>query len=254
MNDINARFLRELEARGGEIVEELGADTFRVRLAQGEAIISLDNLRRDVERDGDLDAVADFVAAFSKAPRGLPDWPEAKQGLRWALETGAVDLSANVHEKTTRQLASVLCYADAHEQLITLLDVSQVEGWGIDVEAAKRFALSNMDELLAATQIEVDEVRGAPLGMLATHSVFKASLLLAPSLKQRVEQTLGWPLLAVAPCRDFAYLFADESLIGPMAGTVVREHNHSGYPLTTEVLRISDQGIEAIGAFGPSPE
>jgi len=30
---------------------------------------------------------------------------------------------------------------------------------------------------------------------------------------------------------------------------VVREFRSSGYPITTEVLRVSSEGIEAIGAF-----
>jgi hypothetical protein len=34
-----------------------------------------------------------------------------------------------------------------------------------------------------------------------------------------------------------------------MNETVQREFRESGYPLTTEVLRVSDDGIESIGSF-----
>jgi hypothetical protein len=34
-----------------------------------------------------------------------------------------------------------------------------------------------------------------------------------------------------------------------MGSVVVNEFRSSGYPITTEVLRISDDGIEAIGRF-----
>jgi hypothetical protein len=34
-----------------------------------------------------------------------------------------------------------------------------------------------------------------------------------------------------------------------LAGTVVREYKESGYALTTEVLLVSDAGVETIGAF-----
>jgi hypothetical protein len=41
----------------------------------------------------------------------------------------------------------------------------------------------------------------------------------------------------------------DKTLLNRMGRVVVNEYNRSGYPITTEVLRISDQGIEAIGEF-----
>jgi hypothetical protein len=34
-----------------------------------------------------------------------------------------------------------------------------------------------------------------------------------------------------------------------MGGVVAREYERSGYPLTMEVLRVSDEGIEAVGRF-----
>lgn len=263
MDELTRRFEEALRAQGGEIVETLGDDAFRVRLPAGDAVISLENLRRDITRDGDGDAgdgdggrheaVDAFVAALGRAPRGLPGWPDARPGLRWALESRTLDLTDVVHEALTPQLAAVLCHVDDHEALASFVSPRTLEAWSLDRERARQHALENMAALLARTEIEVGEVRGAPLGMFSTPSIHKASLLLAPALKERVATAIGWPLLAVAPCRDFAYVFADESLIAPMAATVMREHQESGYPLTTEVLRIADDGLEAIGAFGPPP-
>jgi hypothetical protein len=34
-----------------------------------------------------------------------------------------------------------------------------------------------------------------------------------------------------------------------MGSVVVNEYRNSGYPITTEVLRVSDAGIEAIGRY-----
>lgn len=255
-DELTTKFSTELRARGGELVETLGEDTHRVRIGDeggegGEAVVCLDNLRRELERGGDLDsAVETFVGRLLAVGRRIPDWPLAKPGLRWAFESRSVDLRLFVHRELTEQLAVVLAFSDEDEQLITLVSPPQLKRWGISLDEAQRFALENMDRLLAETEIEVDEVRGAQLGMLATHSAFKASLLLAPSLRARVIDTLGWPLLAVAPCRDFAYLFTDRDLLGPMAKTVVREHSDGAYPLSTEVLRIDDDGITAIGGFG----
>ena len=54
----------------------------------------------------------------------------------------------------------------------------------------------------------------------------------------------------VVPCRDFIYVLQEKSaLVNRIGSVVVREYKSSGYPLTTEVLRVSSDGIEAIGAF-----
>jgi hypothetical protein len=66
-----------------------------------------------------------------------------------------------------------------------------------------------------------------------------------------VEAQLGWPLRAVAPCRDFVYLFRDrdDSMLESLAAAVSHEHAGSPQPLTLEVLRIGDDGVEAIGEY-----
>lgn len=255
-DELTKTFLAELRRRGGDVVETLGTDTHRVRLRSGgdtdEAVVSLDNLRREVAHAGGAleGTVAAFVAALLDVGRRVPEWPLAARGLRWAFESRELDLRPFVHRELSQQLAVVLAFTDDDEELITLVSPPQLERWGVTLDEAKAIALENMDRLLGETEIEVDEVRGAKLGMLATHSPFKASLLLAPSLRARVVDRLGWPLYAVIPCRDFAYLFTDRALLGPMAKTVVREHADGAYPLSTEVLRIDDDTIAAIGAFG----
>jgi hypothetical protein len=75
-------------------------------------------------------------------------------------------------------------------------------------------------------------------------------------LKQKVQRAIGWPIYAVVPCRDFAYIFAtqDEGLIPRLGNVVVNECERSGYPITTEVLRISDTGTTAVGSFAARRE
>ena len=91
---------------------------------------------------------------------------------------------------------------------------------------------------------------GNALGMIPVDSPYKASVIFAQAFKRLVEDEFGWPVLVVIPCRDFIYVVADNSpLLGKMGSVVVKEFRNSGYPITTEVLRVSDEGIEAIGQF-----
>jgi hypothetical protein len=84
---------------------------------------------------------------------------------------------------------------------------------------------------------------------------FKAALLFCPNLKKAVEPVLGWPVFAVMPCRDFVYVLnqQDEPLLGRMGHVVMGEYQKSGYPISTEVFEIIDQGIRAIGDFQAEP-
>jgi hypothetical protein len=58
------------------------------------------------------------------------------------------------------------------------------------------------------------------------------------------------------PCRDFVYLLSqkDQPLLGRMGQVVMREYQKSGYPISTEVFEITDQGIRAIGDYQPALE
>jgi hypothetical protein len=77
-----------------------------------------------------------------------------------------------------------------------------------------------------------------------------ASLLLAPSLRVAVSKVVGWPVLAVAPDRDFLYIWngGHRELITRLGAVVVRTHSRAPYPLSTEVLEISD-AIRSIGSY-----
>ncbi|MFX1238849.1 MAG: hypothetical protein ACFFAS_16440 [Promethearchaeota archaeon] len=84
-----------------------------------------------------------------------------------------------------------------------------------------------------------------------TNSLLKASLILSPNLKERVKSFIEWPILALVPCRDFVYVISEENidLVEKLGSIVLKEYSQSGYPITTEVLKISDDDINVIGKY-----
>ena len=106
-----------------------------------------------------------------------------------------------------------------------------------------------MNRLLDGKRLEVQKIDGMKLGLVPITSVFKASIIFAPNFRTFVSTELEWPVLAVLPCRDFIYVLSekDKALLNRMGAVVQREYRESGYPITTEVLKISDNGIKAIG-------
>lgn len=244
-------FEQEVRRRGLTPVAVVDGD-YEIRLADGiSRKLALDNLVRTVEREGDLASVQAFVdAALSTEMQEALSPPYTD--LRLALESRSIDLSFAACQPLSPQLSRVLVATPPDEAVIRYLSTETVEDVEGGSDAAMQYALNNMATLLSKTSVTHESAAGHPVAMFETHSPFKASLLCAPNLKETVERRLGWPVIAIAPARDFLMVFsaADMNSLAPRLGSVVvREYTRSPYPLTTEILRISDDGIAAVGAF-----
>ena len=202
----------------------------------------------------DPDGLEAELTSMVHAP-GLPSgWFVARSGVRLLLMARASLADDALHLPLSKKAAAALVHTDPEERLITFLRTGHLEGWMTDLQTAHDAALAGLDAVLAEAKLELGRAgdSGSPLGMLSTTSPFKASLLLAPGLKARVAEPLGWPLLAVAPCRDFLYLFSDRALIPELGSAVVHELETSPHPISDEVFQIGDEGLEAIGAYTPA--
>jgi len=244
-------FLRELARRGIPAPRAQPEGTFVVEIGGGKFTVSLDNLAKDFARDQDAGRVARFVDAILATYEPLPPWPQAKAGIRFSAEPSDHEFGDTLYDPITDSLCRVLAYVDEAETRITWLTPSLLEEWGQAKETVVEAAVQNMADLLRKTPIEIEAIEPFRLGMFATHSPFKASLIFSPNLKEVLSAKLGWPVYAVIPCRDFTYVLEekDRDLIVRLGGVVVDEFSRSAYPISTEIFRVSDDGIEAIGYF-----
>jgi hypothetical protein len=216
----------------------------------GKVLLSLDNVSRDYERDGDPGRIVRFVDTALGVFSPLPPWRESRSRIYWSAEPCSSEgLDEVLCEKITGKVCRVLVLA-VEPGRIRWLTSKCLESWRVDLEHVRTAAGANLDDLLGEGRLHVEASDGLKLGMLEIDSAFKASLIFAPKFKGFVEADLGWPVLAVIPCRDFIYVFPEgDSVLGRLGGVVQEEFRKSAYPITTEVLRISDEGIEAIGHF-----
>jgi hypothetical protein len=121
----------------------------------------------------------------------------------------------------------------------------------LSADEAARWAWSNLDAALRrAAPHTYTAPGGATLVSFAVGVPSKASLLMAPALREIVISLTGWPVLAVAPDSDFIYVWnaAHRELIPRLGPTVIREHTRASHPLSTEVFEIGDT-IRAIGNY-----
>jgi hypothetical protein len=250
-SEVRNAFLQEAQRQGLAVRRTLPDGRIVLEVNGQDTTVSLENLSRNVARDGDLDAVERFVATVRDTFQPLPKWEQARRGVRYSAEPADHQFGDAIHQPVTDTVARVLVYVDVSEQRIRWLTPQDLKEWGVNRKQADQAAGENMAPLLASAKITVEPIDHHRLGLFDLDSVFKAALIFSPNFKEVVQPKIGWPVYAVVPCRDFAYVFPvkDKDLIPRMGRVVVDEYTKSGYPLTTEVLKISDEGIEAIGNY-----
>jgi hypothetical protein len=249
--DANAIFEAELTKRGVSFQKE-DESVYRVEVDGWIVSASLENVRRNAEREQDEGVVTRFVDHVLGFSGGHPPWDDAQTLLFWSAEPTTADVGDSIHVGVTDEVARVLTLTNEEQSKVTWVTPDMCERWAVTIADACAAATINQDRLLDG--LELDAASGSDrldtLGMIPVHPPYKASTIFAASFKKFVEPVLGWPVLVVLPCRDFVYVIAEQSpLLNNLGTVVVNEFKSSGYPITTEVLRVSDEGIEAIGHF-----
>ncbi|MDB5336422.1 MAG: hypothetical protein JWN70_2041 [Planctomycetaceae bacterium] len=249
-------FEAELDARGFdyEVVED---GLYEIVAGEITLTVSLENMRRDYARDNDPGVVSRFAEQLDAAISGeTPDWESVQPFIRYSLEPADYEMGFDdvLHEPVTETLIKVYVFTPPDGSSIAWIIDSMLTDWGVTRDEVIEQANQNMDQLVAETKLEIDEIEAVKLGMLATEETpFKASLILSPKFRELVSPTLGWPVFVVAPTRDFAYVLSceDKDFLGRLGQVVLDEYNESGHPITAEVLEVSDDGVVAIGSFAP---
>ena len=252
--EVATLFLEEMARR--DIPVKIGeSGGYQVELRGNTSTISLDNLSRDFARDPDPERVVRFVDVITRGV-SVPDWEAARPRIRWALEPADMPLGDALHDKVSDQVALVLVHVSPDEMEVMWVNGHTAGLWGQTKESLLAVAEENMAALLAEAHVPVEPIDEYRLGMLHTeYTAFKAALVFSPALKTIAEPVLGWPILAVMPCRDFVYLIPqwDQELLGRVGAVVVKEYTDGGYPLCTEVFEVTDDGVRATGAFQKAP-
>lgn len=224
--------------------------TYTMTLDSGEATISIENVAREYERSQDPAAVARWVD-ITLSPFEPPPWPTARSLVYFVAEPSCQTFEDTIRDNVTDSVCKVLGVMNEARNRFCWLSPGFLAEWNVSEEEVRAAASRNMAQLLDGKRVEIMKVGEMKLGAIPVEAVFKASVIFAPNLREFVSSDIGWPVLAVIPCRDFIYVISekDKALLDRMGVVVQKEFRGSGYPITTEVLRISDEGIEAIGSY-----
>ncbi len=245
------KFESELEKQGLSIEKVDGDGLIHVSHNNVVFEVSLDNLRKDFERDQDDLRIVEFVKTMKSQFSVMPDWEFSKDKVYVGLLPNDIDFTDLINEEISEKFRKV--FSIHFDNQIRYISEKQVINWGITREELKEQANENLSKLLNNSQLEIEDMDGRKLGFInCPESTLKASLIFCDDLRQKVEKDFGWPIHAAIPVRDFCYIFSKNDFqyfSNRIGNIVVEEYTQSGYPITTEVLEISEAEIKPVGAY-----
>ena len=227
-----------------------GKNLYLVHINGTDKTISLENLEKNFIRDQDLNLVKTFISSIMQPIENLPKWSELKKGIFVSVEPSDYDLDQEIHKKLSKATVAILSYYNNDTNQVRWLSKADLVERDVSIEKAWSQGYDNLENILAKSKVSYADIEGEKVGMLEVDEPYKASLILTKGLKVKVLKHIGWPIYAVAPARDFVYIFSkDGGVINKVGAVVTKEYSQSAYPISTEVWELSDSMPKAIGAF-----
>ena len=251
---IEALFEWELERRRIPFTSDPKTGRYSVHAGTTPLLVSLDTISREYTIHRDPDCVVQFVDAILKGAAGaIADWKQIRESILFALEPNDYIESCDLRLPVSRRVDRVPVLIDQRRGTWQWIMRDMLEGWGVSIDDVTKAAFANMASALASSTVEHKEIEGVTLGFFGTELPMKSPLLLAPNLKEIVSPIIGWPLHAVVPDQDFLYVWPaeHEQFCERVGAIAVREYSAAPHPVTTELFKVDDDGIRAVGAFSP---
>jgi len=245
------KFKTQLKNKGLTI-DSIDKDGFiLIKIEETELKVSLENVRRNYERDNDDSYVTDLVNTIVSHSSKKEDWENIKDKIYVQFFPNDFEFENLVYEKVTNEFSKVFM-VNTNNNFSFISDDDLID-WKLDLEALKNQVNLNLDTFVEKIQIEVEDVDNHKLGMINIEEVWlKSSCLFSSKIKNLVNSNIGFPFYAVIPVRDFCYIFGEqdfEYFSERLGSVVVEEYEKSGYPITTEILKFSETGVKAVGKY-----
>ncbi len=215
--------------------------------------VSLDNVRRDYERDQDEKIITNFAQSIADfTMEGMPDsWEGVKDNIVVNLFPAGFNFESMIHLPITDTFDKVYTHFDGERH--SYISYKDLEEWDVPIEELDNQAEENMDELSEGATLAFEDIEGHALGHIQTaYESLKSAFLLSSAMRSKIGEVLGVPFYAVIPVRDLCYVFgqADLEFFSTALGQlVVDEYKSSGYPITTELLTFTEEEVTVIGEY-----
>lgn len=215
--------------------------------------VSLNNIRKEYQRDSDIQEVINFSnLVISRFENNLPDWDIIKDFVYISFFPSDFDFQDFINKPITKDFHQL--FICQWGELFYWVSKPMLVDWGISEQVLEEQVLENCKKILNEAELRVSMVEDHKLGFFESkdHENLKASFLSAPNLKEKVMLEFGFPIYAVIPVRDFCIIFSENDfdyLSQRLGNTVIEEYTESGYPITTEILKITEKGVKAVAKY-----
>ncbi len=215
--------------------------------------VSLDNLRKSYAVSKEDKEIVEFANAIVTSVDEIGPWKECKDHVYTSYFPSDFEFKDLIHKKISDEFHQIFILEMNGK--IRWLQTDQLKKWGIDTVELEKQADMNGNELLIKAKIEFDTIEGKKIGYFSIgdgNDILKGSMLFASGFKEKVKAQFGFPVYAVFPVRDFMIFFSEKDydfFSSRIGSTVVKEYNKSAYPITPELLKCSDKGVEAVGKY-----
>lgn len=245
------KFKTELEKKGLKIDSIDNEDFIHINMDGNDLKISLENVRRNYERDSDESHITDLINVIISNSSKIPNWEIAKDNVYIQLFTNDFEFKDQINEKITDEFSKV--YVISQNDKLTWITKTDLKEWNITEDELKKQTDINANKLLEKTEIKFETIENRKLGLIEVQRTsLKGSLLFATKMKEKLNKDFGFPFYAVIPVRDFCYIFSEEDFqffSNRIGEVVVEEYKNSGYPITTEILKFTENGIKSVGKY-----
>lgn len=242
-------FQAELTRRGVKF-ERLQDGRYSLSEGDWDVTANLENVAKEFALKRDPRRISEFVDR-ALSPAGPPPWAESERSVFWVAEPKGHEFGTTLREPASAKIQRVLAVVDLTVGTVTWISSEQLGRWKVSHEQVRAAADRNIALLLEGKTPTVEQVEQHKLGFIPLNPALKASAVFSPAFRRFVEKDLGWPVLIATPCRDALFVLAerDKALLERMGGVIRDDYRECAYPLSTEILRVSDAGIEPIGSF-----
>lgn len=252
-------FERQLRLRGFWFSFDENTQTYQFEHVDGFVrVVSLANVSREFATDGDTNQVTRFADNMLSPPLIPTDWQAIEHKVFWEILSNTLEEQSDLAFHLSDHTHHMPVIFDRDSSQILFLYSRLLIEMSVTEDMVARAADRNLAVELRKAEIGVRELEGVRAGFICSGLPFKASLILAPNLREVAEPVLGWPLYAVIPNRSALYIFAANDFDGvadmfrtlPGLGAyVLDEHDCGAYPLSTEIFEITDKGVRAVAEY-----
>jgi hypothetical protein len=183
--NVRTLFEAELRQRGFPFSIDTESGRHAVEIGGWRMLVSLENLQREVASDGDTARVSRFVDAVV-ASAGASEAALSADQLYWCLEPSDYEERADYRVAMSERVDRVLAHLSSDGRLVTWVTPAMLASLGLSESDAGALALTNLGRALEEASVESQDIDGVQLGFIGTPLPFKASLVLAPNLREVV--------------------------------------------------------------------